>query len=230
MSTTATRHCAICGAAARSPFHAPEPEIGPDLDMRPGEPVRSMLQDWVQTCNSCGAVAPDLSMLPAGAGSVVESPAYKGLVTEASEETLPFRRWAMICRGTGDSAEAAEATLQAAWAADDAANMTEAAKLRREVAAQWRDPSDQATSLRLLDVLRRAGDFDAAEAWATKLAARGLDKTGETIVAFQRGRIAARDIGRHLVSSALPALPHGPQAAQALQPPVPKFWERLFRC
>ena len=37
---------------------------------------------------------------------------------------------------------AAEATLQGAWAADDAADMVEAAKLRRDVAALWGEPAD----------------------------------------------------------------------------------------
>jgi hypothetical protein len=81
--------------------------------------------------------------------------------------------------------------------------------------------------LRLLDVLRRAGDFAAAEAWAAKLAAGKLDEAGAAIVAFQRDRIAARDVGRHLVSSALPTDVHGPRATQGMRP-VPKFWERLF--
>jgi len=117
--------------------------------------------------------------------------------------------------------------LQAAWAADDAANMTEAAALRRDVAAQWDDPSDQTTALRMLDVLRRAGDFAAAESWAEKLAGRGLDEAGTAIVALQRERIAARDVGRHLLSSALPGSLHGPHATQGMRP-VPKFWQRLF--
>ena len=228
MSGTSNWHCALCGAVARQPFHAPQPEIAPDLDMRPGEPVRSMLQDWLQTCPSCGAAAPDLSALPAGAKAVVESPAYHSLVTEFSEETLPFRRWAMIARAAGDAADATDATLAAAWAADDAANMTEAAALRREVAAQWGETSDQPTALRRLDVLRRAGDFAAAEAWARTLAARGPDKSPAAIIAFQRDHIAAHDVGRHLLSSALPGDAHGPDVTRVMQP-VPKFWDRLFR-
>ncbi len=224
MSNTSALHCAVCGGPARAPFHAPRPpEIAPDLDMRPGEPVRSTLPDWLQACGICHAAAPDLSALPPEAKAVVESPAYRALSTEAAEDTLLFRRWAMICLAAGDKATAAEATLQAAWAADDAADMVEAAKLRRDVAALWGDPPDLPTALRLLDVLRRAGEFAAVEAKGAKMAGGGLDGLASAVVAFQRARAAERDVGSHLLSSAAP----GHVVPDDL--PTPKFWDRLFR-
>lgn len=224
MSGTSTLRCAVCGGPARAPFRAARPpEIAPDLDMRPGEPVRSTLSDWLQACGTCHAAAPDLSALPPEAKSVVASAAYRALSMEAAEETLLFRRWAMICLAIGDKAAAAEAMLQGAWAADDAADMTEAAKLRREVAALWGGQPDAATALRLLDVLRRAGEFAAVEARGEELAAGGLDAFAAAVVAFQRAHAADRDIGCHLLSSATPghALPSNL--------PTPKFWEWLFR-
>jgi len=224
MTESSTLHCAVCGGPARAPFHAARPpEITPDLDMRPGEPVRSTLRDWLQACGTCHAAAPDLSALPPGAMAVVESPAYRVLSMEVEEDTLLFRRWAMICLETGDKASAAEALLQGAWAADDAADMTEAAKLRRDVAALWGDQPEHATALRLLDVLRRAGEFAAVEARGAEMAAGGLDAFSAAVVAFQRARAAERDVGGHLLSSAAPdhALPSNL--------PTPKFWEWLFR-
>jgi hypothetical protein len=223
MSSTSTLHCAVCGGPARMPFHAPRPpEIAPDLDMRPGEPVRSTLRDWLQACGSCGAAAPDLSILPPAVKSVLESTAYRGLSTEAAEDTLLFRRWAMICLATGDKEGAAEATLQGAWAADDAADMMEAAKLRRDVAALWGESPDLATALRRLDVLRRAGEFAAVEAQGAKMAAGAQDAFAAAVVAFQRAHAAERDVGGHLLSSAAP----GHVVPSDL--PTPKFWDRLF--
>ena len=140
--------------------------IAPDLDMRPGEPARSSLQDWIQVCPQCGAAAPDVSALPASARDAVESAEYRALSTAALEETVPFRRWALICERGGDRLQQAEALLQAAWAADDAAAMTEAAALRTAVAALWDGTADIELGLRRLDVLRRAGSFDAALSWA----------------------------------------------------------------
>jgi hypothetical protein len=224
MSESSTLHCVVCGGPARPPFRAERPpEITPDLDMRPGEPVRSTLRDWLQACGTCHAAGPDLSTLPPGAKAVVESPAYRVLSTEAEEDTLLFRRWAMICLETGDKAAAAEALLQGAWAADDAADMTEAAKLRRDVAALWGDQPEHATALRMLDVLRRAGEFAAVEERGAKMAAGGLDALSAAVVAFQRARAAERDVGRHLLSSAAPdhALPSDLA--------TPMFWEWLFR-
>jgi hypothetical protein len=144
------------------------------------------------------------------------------LSVEAAEDTLLFRRWAMICRATGDQVEAAEATLQAAWAADDGADMVEAAKLRRDVAALWGDQPALPTALRLLDVLRRAGAFEEVEARGARLAAGALDPFSAAVVEFQRARAAERDVGSHLLSSAAP----GHVVPDDL--PTPKFWDRLF--
>jgi hypothetical protein len=220
--------CGGCGAPARRAFRAPQPEIAPDLDMRPGEPARSTLRDWIQICPKCGAAAPDLTALPSAARAVAESDEYRMLSTSALEETLPFRRWALICGRTGDRAAQAEALLQAAWAADDAAAMTESARLRAEVAALWDGTTDVEQGLRRLDVLRRAGLFEAAEAWAAVMSERGADELAGAIIAFQRTRIAARDIGRHLISSALPPPAHAPHVSHGKRATT-GFWSRLLR-
>ena len=220
--------CGACGGAVRPAFQAPAAEIAPDLDMRPGEPTRSTLRDWVQLCPTCGAAAPDLAALPSTARAVVESDQYRMLSTEVLEETLPFRRWALICERTGDRPQQAEALLQAAWAADDAAAMTEPARLRAAVAALWDGTTDVELGLRRLDVLRRAGMFDAAEAWAALMAERGPDELAGQIIAFQRERAAARDIGRHLISSALPPPAYAPHVSHGKRATT-GFWSRLLR-
>ena len=220
--------CGVCGAETRLPFRAPRPEIAPDLDMRPGEPARSSLLDWIQVCPRCGAAAPDVSILPSSARDVVESAEYRGLSTSYSEETLPFHRWAMICERTGDRSKQAEALLQAAWAADDAAEMTEAAALRTRVAALWDGTNDVELGLRRLDAMRRAGLFEAAESWAATISERGADELARSIIEFQRARIAARDIGPHLISSALPPPAYAPHVSHG-QRATTGFWSRMLR-
>jgi hypothetical protein len=220
--------CAICGAPSRTGFRAPQPEIAPDLDMRPGEPARSTLRDWIQVCPRCGAAGPVLADLPSTARAVVESDAYRLLSTTVLEETLPFRRWALICERTGDRPQQAEALLQAAWAADDAAAMSEAARLRVAVAALWADATDVELGLRRLDVLRRAGHFEAAAEWATTMTERAPDDLARTIITFQQARIVARDIGRHLISSALPPPAHAPHVSHGKRATA-GFWSRLLR-
>jgi hypothetical protein len=154
---------------------------------------------------------------------VVESDEYRVLSTSVMEETLGFRRWALICERAGDRGQQAEALLQAAWAADDAAAMTEPAKLRGEVAALWDGTEDVELGLRRLDVLRRAGQFDAAEAWAAAMSERGPDELARSIIEFQQARIAARDIGRHLISSALPPAVHVPHISDGTRATT-GFW------
>jgi len=220
--------CGICGGVVRAPFRAPQPEIAPDLDMRPGEPARSTLRDWIQICPKCGAAGPDLSALPSAARAVVESDEYRKLSMSVLEETLPFRRWALINERTGDRRDQAEALLQAAWAADDAAAMTEPARLRAEVAALWDGTDDVELGLRRLDVLRRAGHFEAAEAWAAVMSERGPDELARAIIAFQRAKIASRDIGRHLISSALPPPAYAPHVSHGKRATT-GFWSRLLR-
>ncbi len=228
MSGSNDRKCGVCGASVRAVFRAPQPEIAPDLDMRPGEPARSTLTDWIQVCSACRAAAPDLALLPPTTRAVVDSDDYKALTTSALEETLPFRRWALICERSGDRPNQAEALLQAAWAADDAAEMTEASKLRLEVAELWDETEDVELSLRRLDVLRRAGAFAKADAWADRLAQRSDEETARSIIRFQRAQIAARDIGRHLISSALPPPSHAPHVSHGKRAST-GFWSRLLK-
>jgi hypothetical protein len=219
--------CANCGTPTRPPYRPPAPESAPDLDLRPGEPARTTLRSWIITCPGCGACAPDLASLPPAAATVLASQAYK--LPEGPEEAYPFLRWAMICEAAGDADESGEALLQAAWAADDAADAASAG-LRRRAAALWRGATDEKTALRLVDVLRCAGEFEQAAEQARRVAALELDETAEAILAFQRDRIAAHDMGRHMVSSALrpparmPHVAHG-KAARASGG---GFWKRLF--
>jgi hypothetical protein len=221
------RVCGICGRGVRPPFRPPQPEIAPDLDMRPGEPTRSTLPDWIQTCRGCAAAAEDLTKLPETIRTIVESPAYRRLSTEVPEETLPFRRYAMILEHQGKPDEQAEALLQAAWAADDASAMTEAAALRTRVAALWGESASGERGLRRLDVLRRAGHFEQAAAWADTMETRVAEDLGRQIVAFQKARIEVRDVGRHLISAVLPPPAHRPHVTHTKRA-TGGFWSRLL--
>lgn len=200
------RACAVCATPCRAPFRVPTAEMAPDLDGRPGEPARSTLPRWVMQCAGCGAAAPDLAALPESAAAIVRAPGY-------AAERDPFLRWALLCEGLGDRAGAAEAALQAAWAAEDAGR--EAGALRLRAAEGQDDP------LRRLDILRRAGALEQAGAQARSLAASTAgagDEEAGRIVAFEQDRITAGDTGRHSIASALrpparsPHVTHGKAA------------------
>ncbi len=215
--------CSVCGAPARPPFRAPTAELAPDLDHRPGEPARSTLPQWIATCRRCGASGPDLEKLPAGAGAVVRSDEYGAL--RQPGPAMPFLRWALICRRTGDPMGAAEATLHAAWALDDADK--DSADLRRAAVELFGKPDGPEDTLRLVDILRRAGEFARAADCAAALDEMALDENSAAILAFQLKRIVAADSGRHMISSALrpparrPHVTHGRNQETG-------FWGRLF--
>jgi hypothetical protein len=210
-----------------APFLAPQPEIAPDLDMRPGEPARSTLPRWIAVCRSCGAAAPDLAALIPSVGAIVRSAEYRSMTAQDPPETIPFRHWALVCRGQGDRTGEAEALLQAAWAADDAGADAAASALRQTVAALWEDAADTRIVLRRLDVLRRAGMFQDARRCADGIADGPLDDTARAVLAFQRGRIAAEDRGRHSIGSALPPPAHAPHVTHVRRTP-PSLWRRLL--
>lgn len=217
--------CSLCGAPVRPAFRLPRPEMAPDLDLRPGEPARSTLTHWVQNCY-CGASAPDVTRLPAAAGEALQSAAYAAL--RAPGPAGPFLRWAHIATHLGQTADAAEATLQAAWALDDLgpARAADAASHRLEAVRLAGDAASLEAALRQIDILRRAGAFPRAEAAARAL--EGLDEGAAAIREFQLGRIAARDTGRHGFDSVLrppsrrPHVSHGPAAGK------PGFWRRII--
>jgi len=214
--------CAVCGAAVPPLFRPPPPEQAPDLDGRPGEPARSTLRRWVARCRGCGACGPDLARLPSVAAETVGGEAYRAIPSA-------FLRAAAICRAAGDAAGAAEATLQAAWEADDAGRDARALRLAAVAhwgEANWGEAGSPDQALRLLDVLRRAEAFEWAQARAEALATRPLDEVGVRLLAFQRERIAAHDAGRHLISSALRPPARTPHVTHG-RPSAVGFWRRL---
>lgn len=196
--------CAVCGAVVRPEFKAPAPELAPDLDFRPGEPARATLKRWVAECSGCGAAAPNLAALTEDDAAVVRGdPEYAALRAQAPAFARTFLLWALLSQRRGDVWAAAEALLQAAWAADDAEEADWAQVWRLQAADLWPRSEEVQPQLCLIDIARRAGDFQRAAAVADALSEDGIDDNSEAIVAFQRRLIAERETGRQLLSSAL---------------------------
>ena len=195
----ALRVCPVCGTPAAAPFAVPRARSTPDLDSRPGEPARATLSRWLSTCPGCAAVAPDLVALPAEAATVVASEAYQLMMPRVAG-ALPFLRWAMLC----PPRERRDAWLRAAWAADDAGETIEAASLRRQAAAHWGQPETPESALRLIDVLRRAGEFELARVRVAALDADALEEISARVLEFQHQRITAGDARRYRLSQAVP--------------------------
>ena len=201
--------CGVCGRESRQPpFRIPPPEQAPDLDLRPGEPVRSTMQRWLQECPHCHYTAPAIARAHPGAAAAVSAAPFRALIQDASHPPLArrFLAWAHVLEETGALHAAAEATLQAAWVADDAGKPDLARAWRQDAVALWRSgpPLDAEQTVRVVDALRRSEAWDDAEATAAELARLSLPEAVSQVIALERRLIAVQDSGRHSVASALP--------------------------
>ena len=234
------KRCGVCGHESRQPsFRPPAPEQAPDLDLRPGEPVRSTMARWLQACPHCGYAAPDISEAhPAGAQAVAVAP-YRALIADTAHPVLArrFLAWAHVLEETGALHAAAEATLHAAWVADDLDRSDLARQWRREAVALWRSgPAlDTEQSVRVIDALRRAGDFAEAAAAAEALDALNPPEAVAQVVALEARLIGVEDAGRHSIASALapparrPHVTHQPKKRPPEGGGLKSWLRRIFR-
>ncbi|WP_255575402.1 hypothetical protein [Caldovatus aquaticus] len=217
--------CGVCGTESRQPaFRPPPPEQAPDLDLRPGEPVRGTMALWLQQCPHCGYAAPDIGRAHPGAAAAVAAAPFRALLAETAYPLLArrFLAWAHVLEETGALHAAAEATLQAAWVADDL-NRPDLARLwRREAVALWRagPPLDPEQTVRVVDALRRAEAWEDALATAEALARSRPPEPVAQVIGLERRLVEARDSGRHTVASALPPPARRPHVAHGPRPPA----------
>ncbi len=201
--------CAVCGTPSRqAPFRPSPPEQAPDLDLRPGEPVRSSMARWLQQCPSCGYAAPNITKAHPAAAQAVAAAPFRALLAETGYPPLArrFLAWAHVLEETGALHAAAEATLQAAWVADDLGRDDLARLWRLDAVALWRGgpPLDPEQTVRVVDALRRAETWDDAGATAEALQRSDPPEAVAQVIGLELRLIAAGDAGRHTVASALP--------------------------
>src|SRR5689334_3563292 len=84
--------CAVCGTEShQAPFRPSPPEQAPDLDLRPGEPVRSAMARWLQQCPGCGYAAPDITKAHPAAALAVAAAPFRALLADSSTPPLARR-------------------------------------------------------------------------------------------------------------------------------------------
>jgi len=217
MTTIGTRQltCAVCGHTDRFTVLASSNRFGaPDLDSRPPEMLRSTIRLWIQTCPVCGYCAPDVSQPPPpGAADLVRSSAYQALLNRPDMPRLAnqFLCWASL-QDVSDPVRAGWARLHAAWACDDAGNQTAARACRLQAAEIWQRALDTGAQLLpetgadyalLTDLLRRAGQFEAAQAMCEKGLAQTPGQPVHAILKFQQILLARQDTACYSVAEAL---------------------------
>ena len=154
------------------------PEQAPDLDLRPGEALRSTMDRWLQQCPHCGYAAPDIAKAHPGAVAAVQAAPFRALIQDESHPPLArrFLAWAHVLEETDAEQEA-----------------------------------------RVVGALRRAGAWDDAAATAEHLAGSNPPEAVAEVIALEQRLIAAQDIGRHTIASALPPPSRRPHVAHRTQ-------------
>jgi len=201
--------CAVCGTTSRqAPFRPGPPEQAPDLDLRPGEPVRSTMPRWLQQCPHCHYAAPAIDQAHPAAAQAVAAAPFRALIAEGGHPPLArrFLAWAHVLEETGALHAAAEATLHAAWVADDLGRTELARSWRLEAVALWRSgpPLDAEQTIRVIDALRRAQAWDDAQHSVQALLETTPPEAVMQVASLELRLIGDQDAGRHTVASALP--------------------------
>jgi len=204
--------CAVCGAHSEQPLAQPvEPREPPDFDTRPGEPLRSTLSHWLQSCPHCEYAAPELSYAPEGVAVLVRSDEYGKCVG-------PFLKHAFLLDQLGHHADAGWMALQGAWFFDDAGDGGLALGCRTVALQFWKKGKAAGQNFAetipeefalVTDILRRSGMFqDALGTCLDALEEEELPPIIEDMLRMQKAFIEKQDYGRHSMAE-LPERPAG---------------------
>lgn len=207
--------CAACGAKCSVISLGSTSQFGsPDLDTRPPPPDRGTLEFQVQHCPACNYCAPDVSE---SAGDIADILASHDYLTNLKDERVPetarrFLCWSSIAEHMHQFDEAMWAAMRAAWVCDDAEHAEQARRCRMRAIGLLKRAADAGQAIGtqtgsfeaiLVDVQRRCGLFDDAQATI----ARGLaSEPGDVIrkvLLFQERLVQSRDIGCHTIAKAV---------------------------
>jgi hypothetical protein len=212
-----SRNCSICGKSSPQ-LVPPDLEDGgaPDLDTRPGEPLRSTQPAWLQHCPHCGYAAMDLEVAAEEANALVNSDEYQALSHDVRYPAgaLPFLCHAHLLEALSAFPDAGWCSLQAAWLCDDELNAAAAARCRTQAIELWKLGKSHGLSFMdtvaeefalVADILRRNGDFDEArETCLAALEEPDLPPSIDAILRYQLALISKRDTLAHSMDEISP--------------------------
>jgi hypothetical protein len=204
--------CGLCGSPSKQEVAAAaNPREAPDLDTRPGEPLRSTIKYWMQVCPECGYASSDVSTIHENASDFVATDEYQRQRFDSTtpENARPFLCHALILNHVKQYADAGWTALHAAWTCDDANDDAAAARLRELAIHYWKHGKrhGQGFGDRLgeefalaVDVLRRAAKWEEALVTCTEGLSLDGDDTDEVIehvLLFEKTLIQRRDAKRY---------------------------------
>ncbi|MCH5281235.1 MAG: hypothetical protein J1E61_07155 [Lachnospiraceae bacterium] len=172
--------CNICGRRNEVTILAMASTKGTaDLDFRPAEDRRSAMPLWVHKCGYCRNVFSTSEAMPEYGEKYIDSKEYVNCANIAGLSDLGkrFVRLALIYQRCKEYRKAGDAFLCAAWACDDEKMDVTAIVCRKRALTCYNEVDVSAVpkrelpelKLRITDVLRRAGMFEEAAAFAKQL-------------------------------------------------------------
>lgn len=192
--------CAHCGKESEQTTIYSSSSFGNmDLDTRP--PMSDMtLQYEVQECphcHFCNNTIADATNIPESFSPEYDALSKDNVISKAAKK---FLLAAMLRSQLGDNLKAGEYYLKAAWIFDDENAQGAATDARKNAAKYFRkhvDATDDGdVAIMLVDVLRRAGDFnDAAD--LINLIGDTEDDLLNNVLAFEKSLISKNDTSCH---------------------------------
>ena len=186
------RTCALCGKTSEQMTLGSTNAMGaPDLDLRPSEMQRSTMYLWIEHCVHCGYTNERIDLAVAGVEAVLPE---DGKLEQAFSLKDQFLTASRVGDLAGDKAQAADYALCAAWVADDNEEIDAAVYCRRRALAYFEaaidtpdaDPDQRLhTRVRMVDLLRRCSDWEAASQLAQEILAEGAEGVIGDVVRFQ---------------------------------------------
>lgn len=180
----------------------------PDLDMRPGEMMRSTMHMWVQRCPHCGYCAPEIEEDYYQASTTAKAKSYKQQLAnhEFSDLANSFLCSSLIQENGGDYAQAGRSALCAAWSCDDYGLLDQATECRYKAIELFVKAKDNkqgfakdsdTEDLILVDLLRRIGSFKEALVICETTLNKGAARTVRGILNYQKSLMEKSDVNRH---------------------------------
>ena len=208
--------CACCGEAVSVPRVTTTNAFGSmDLDMRPPPMQRDTQALEMLECPKCGYCSHDIGQAfnVERTKVMVASAGYRMLV-DGALPNLPSRfvRWALVTEAAGRFDLAGDALKEGAWAADDLGDDVLATELRLRAVAKLdvfrdggglSDGADEWVDALKIDMLRRAGWWEAAEVVGRARLAGEVSDMARQVFGFQLTLIAQHDSACHKVSEVL---------------------------
>lgn len=196
------KRCANCGYQNEVDFMEPGEESGlRDLDTRPEAPKRYEIRFGVHRCEKCGYASRDISTPINFDTNILQSQEYQDLLHSNNYSYLAktYMLASMIQESINNYEAAAELMLNAAWMRDDKG--VDAQEIRLEAARLYKlcPPTDKVKRI-LVDLYRRAEEFDEAEELLNEYKDTVQDKVVKQVLDFEAKLIEEYDSDCHSCS------------------------------